>query len=204
MKINFRIPIIIVLVIILCIMNYFYFKDDTLNISNNSFDMSKIQTSKKEEKTTLSSTSQVLSSTTEDINLHATYYFEEVYVEENQLVKKGEKILKYTNGTYLTAPYDLIITKINIPNKDEKCTNNHFIEVSSNNSLKVSLSVDETKISDLSIGKSAKIKISSTSEEVDGVITKISNTANKGKFNVEVEFENTGDIKVGMTANVII
>ena len=204
MKINFRIPIIIVLVIILCIMNYFYFKDDTLNISNNSFDMSKIQTSKKEEKTTLSSTSQVLSSTTEDINLHATYYFEEVYVEENQLVKKGEKILKYTNGTYLTAPYDLIITKINIPNKDEKCTNNHFIEVSSNNSLKVSLSVDETKISDLSIGKSAKIKISYTSEEVDGVITKISNTANKGKFNVEVEFENTGDIKVGMTANVII
>ena len=204
MKINFRIPIIIVLVIILCIMNYFYFKDDTLNISNNSFDMSKIQTSKKEEKTTLSSTSQVLSSTTEDINLHATYYFEEVYVEENQLVKKGEKILKYTNGTYLTAPYDLIITKINIPNKDEKCTNNHFIEVSSNNSLKVSLSVDETKISDLSIGKSAKIKISSTSEEVDGVITKISNTANKGKFNVEVEFENTGDIKVGMTANVTI
>lgn len=204
MKINFRIPIIIVLVIILCIMNYFYFKDDTLNISNNSFDMSKIQTSKKEEKTTLSSTSQVLSSTTENINLHATYYFEEVYVEENQLVKKGEKILKYTNGTYLTAPYDLIITKINIPNKDEKCTNNHFIEVSSNNSLKVSLSVDETKISDLSIGKSAKIKISSTSEEVDGVITKISNTANKGKFNVEVEFENTGDIKVGMTANVII
>lgn len=204
MKINFRIPIIIVLIIILCIMNYFYFKNDTLNISNNSFDMSKIQINKKEEKTTLSSTSQVLSATTENINLHATYYFEEVYVEENQLVKKGEKILKYTNGTYLTAPYDLIITKINIPNKDEKCTNNHYIEVSSNNSLKVSLSVDETKISDLSIGKSAKIKISSTSEEVDGVITKISNTASKGKFSVEVEFDNTGDIKLGMTANVTI
>lgn len=204
MKINFRIPIIIVLIIILCIMNYFYFKNDTLNISNNSFDMSKIQINKKEEKTTLSSTSQVLSATTENINLHATYYFEEVYVEENQLVKKGEKILKYTNGTYLTAPYDLIITKINIPNKDEKCTNNHYIEVSSNNSLKVSLSVDETKISDLSIGKSAKIKISSTSEEVDGVITKISNTASKGKFSVEVEFDNTGDIKIGMTANVTI
>lgn len=204
MKINFRIPIIIVLIIILCIMNYFYFKNDTLNISNNSFDMSKIQINKKEEKTTLSSTSQVLSATTENINLHATYYFEEVYVEENQLVKKGEKILKYTNGTYLIAPYDLIITKINIPNKDEKCTNNHYIEVSSNNSLKVSLSVDETKISDLSIGKSAKIKISSTSEEVDGVITKISNTASKGKFSVEVEFDNTGDIKIGMTANVTI
>lgn len=136
--------------------------------------------------------------------MHATYYFDEIYVEENQLVEKGEKILKYTNGTYLVAPYDLIITKINIPNKGEKCTNKHYIEVSSNNSLKVSLSVDETKISDLSIGKSAKIKISSTSEEVDGVITKISNTASKGKFSVEVEFDNTGDIKLGMTANVTI
>lgn len=50
MKINFRIPIIIVLVIILCIMNYFYFKDDTLNTSNINFDISKIQINKKDKK----------------------------------------------------------------------------------------------------------------------------------------------------------
>lgn len=205
MKINFRIPIIIILVIILITMCYFYFKDDTSN-NYNEYDFLNITKNENQTKETItiSTTSQVLSSTNENINLHATYYFEEIYVEENQLVKKGNKILKYTNGTYLTAPYDLIITKINIPNKGEKCTNNHYITIESNNSLKVSIDVDETKINKLSIGESAKIKITSTGKEIDGVITNISNTASKGKFNVTIEFENVGDIKIGMTASVTI
>ena len=36
-------------------------------------------------------------------------------VEEDDTVKKGENILKYSNGTYLVAPYDCVITEINIP-----------------------------------------------------------------------------------------
>lgn len=205
MKINIRIPIIIILVIILTIMCYFYFKDDTSNNYNeyDFFDINKNENQTKET-VTINTNSQVLSSTDENINLHATYYFEKIYVEENQLVKKGDKILKYTNGTYLTAPYDLIITRINIPNKGEKCANNHYITIESNNSLKVSVNVDETKINNLSIGESAKIKILSTGEQLEGVITKISNTASKGKFSVIVEFENTGNIKVGMSANITI
>lgn len=136
--------------------------------------------------------------------LSTSYYFDSLYVEEDDIVKKGEKILKYTNGTYLTAPYDLIITKINVPNKGEKCSNNHYITIESNNSLKVSLNVDETKINSIILGESAKIKISSTGEQLEGVITKISNTASKGKFGVTIEFENTGNIKVGMSANIMV
>ena len=33
-------------------------------------------------------------------------------VEEDDTVKKGENILKYTNGTYLVAPYDSVITEM--------------------------------------------------------------------------------------------
>ena len=64
-------------------------------------------------------------------------------VEEVDTVKKGENILKYTNGTYLVAPYD-------------------------------------------------------------SVITEMSNTASNGKFTVTVEFDNDGDVMLGMTAGINI
>lgn len=64
-------------------------------------------------------------------------------VEEDDTVKKGENILKHTNGTYLVAPYD-------------------------------------------------------------SVITEMSNTASNGKFTVTVEFDNDGDVMLGMTVDINI
>ena len=32
------------------------------------------------------------------------------------------KIIEYTNGTYLTAPYDCVVIGTSLPNQDEKCT----------------------------------------------------------------------------------
>lgn len=152
----------------------------------------------------ITSTAQVNSGLTEKLELHATYYFEEIYVEENELVKKGTKILKYTNGTYLKAPYDLIVTSTNIPDKSKQVTNNHYIEVISNNVLKVEIKVDESSINNIKIGDSAKVKIQALDKEYEGVVTDISNTASKGKFSVTIEFENDSNIKIGMSASVSI
>ena len=87
-------------------------------------------------------------------------------VEEDDTVKKGENILKYSNGTYLVAPYDCVITEINIPEFGEKCTNEHYVKVASNNTLSVQFKVDETKVT--------------------------------------VEFDNDGDVMLGMTAEVCL
>ena len=203
-KIDFRIPIIIVLTIILVVMVYFYYKDDNANIqSDNSKVVSENSSSSK--KTTITTTAEISSALNEKIELHATYYLEESYVSVNQLVKKGENILKYTNGTYLTAPYDLIVTKINIPDVSGQCTNSHYIEVSSNNVLSTSFKVSESKISSISLGDEAIIKISALDDkEIEGVVTDISSTASNGKFTVTVEFENDGNIMIGMTANISI
>ena len=204
-KINIRIPIIIILTIILSIMCYFYFKDDKKSSFNfdKEFSFSK-NTSRSSKTSTITSTSQVTSALTENIELHATYYFDEVYVEENQFVKKGTKILKYTNGTYLVAPYDCVIMSLKIPNEDGQCTNSHYVQISSNNVLQVQLKIDEKKLSSISIGKSAKIKINAIGEEIEGVVTNISNIGSNGKFTVTVEFDNTSNVMIGMTANVSI
>ena len=183
----------------------------TTTDTNFSFDKSSIkETNNKNsstdnnESSSITASSEVSSGLKEKIELHATYYFEEIYVEENQLIKKGTKLLKYTNGTYLKAPYDLIVTSTNIPDKSKQVTNNHYLEVISNNILKLDINVDESKINSVKIGESATIKIKALDKEYEGIVTDISNTANKGKFTVTIEFENDGDIKIGMSANVSI
>lgn len=208
-KIDFRILLIIILIIILAIMCYFYLKKDTNNLQldmmNNFNNMQENANMSMGNTSIVSTTSEVSAALTEKLELHATYYLEESYVKINQLVKSGENILKYTNGKYLTAPYDLIITELNIPKEDKKCTNEHYISIASNNILKVEFNVDETKINDISIGQQATIEISAYDNKVlEGVVTNISSTASNGKFLVTVEFENDGDVIIGMTATVSI
>lgn len=95
-------------------------------------------------------------------------------VEEDDTVKKGENILKYTNGTYLVAQYDSVITEM-------------------------------SKISSVSLGQSASVSISAFEDKtLKGVVTNISSTASNGKFTVTVEFDNDGDVMLGMTADIKI
>lgn len=124
-------------------------------------------------------------------------------VEEDDTVKKGENILKYSNGTYLVAPYDCVITEINIPESGEKCTNEHYVKVVSNNTLSVQFKVDETKVSSISLGQSANVSFSAFEDKsLEAVVTNVSSTASNGKFTVTVEFDNDGDVMLGMTAEV--
>ena len=209
-KIDFRIILIIVLVIALILLSYFYFKEDETtdysNYSNFSYNTNtKTNTNTDEEKDTYSiqTSAEVKSALSENIELHATYYLKEVYVEENQFVKKGENILKYTNGKYLTAPYDCVITSINVPNEGEKITNSHYIGIAANNILKVQVKVSESKINSIELGDDAKIKLTALSDkEYEGIVTNISNIASNGRFTVTIEFENDGNAYIGMTANV--
>ncbi len=208
---DIRIIAIIMLVIVLGIMitiyiNYQNESQTVPNMSsrtlNDNFNTSNENESSATNKV-LQTTSEIISGLSENIELHATYYLAECYVQANQEVKKGENILKYTNGTFLVAPYDCVIIKLNIPSNSGKCTNEHYVSISSVNVLAVQFKVDESKISDISVGKSALIKVSALEEkEFNGYVTKISSTANNGSFTVTAEFENDSDVKIGMTATV--
>lgn len=211
---DWRILFIIILVIILCVMLKLYFSDqdeltdnvlDTVNQNIQTLEENKNTENTVKTSKILETTSEIISGMSEKVELHATYYLAECYVEANQEVKKGENILKYTNGTYLVAPYDCVITELNIPSQNEKCTNSHSISISSVNTLAVKIKVDESKISKLYIGQSVKIKVSALNEKkFEGYITKISSTASNGKFTVTVEFENDGNVKIGMSSEVEI
>lgn len=206
-----KIVVILFLIIILIgiIVAYVNEGSDSVSLENNkSISERSIKNStnnneqENENKTTLKSNSEIKSALTEQIEPHASYYLDEICVEENQFVEKGVNILKYTNGTYLTAPYDCIVTELNLPELEGKLLNSHYVEVSSNNVLAVTLNVDEEKINQVKVGLEAKVKITTLEKEYTGYVTKVASTASNGKFKVTIEFENDGNIKLGMTASV--
>lgn len=105
----------------------------------------------------------------------------------------------------LVAPYDCVITEINIPESGEKCTNEHYVKIASNNTLSVQFKVDETKVSSISLGQSANVSFSAFKDKtLEAVVTNVSSTASNGKFTVTVEFDNDGDVMLGMTAEVCL
>lgn len=214
-KIDYKIILIIVLLIIFIILAGLYFNpnmfSNLFNSSNSDDNTTSTTTTEAEveKKTilnTISSTGEIMSSIEEKLELHATYYFSEIYFEEGDLVAQGEKILKYTNGTYLTAPYNLAITKLNIPGEGEKCTNSHYITVKGTDTLTMSLSVAEDELDTVYVGQEARIEVSVLEDaNYTGYVTNISNVAtysgSSSKFAVTVEFQNDGQILLGMSGN---
>ena len=202
-KFDFKIVIIIVLLLIFITICYFYFKEESSNYSGytNYGSSSNSNT----ETVVLTATSQVQSALTEEIPLRAGYYFKEMLVSDNVIVKAGTKIVAYTNGNYLTAPYDLIITSYSVPESKKICNNTHYIKVSAFNVLSAQFRVDETKMDSIYIGKTVKVKLPALNDkEVEGIITDISSTASNGRFTVMIEFDNDGTIKLGMTINITV
>lgn len=153
---------------------------------------------------TLSSSGQVSSGLTENQYLHTGYYFEEMLVEENVLIEEGTNIIEYTNGTYLTAPYDCVVIGTNLPNEDEICSSNHYIQISSTETLCMSLSVSETDINKIEVGDTVDITMTASGEEIQGFITSVSEVGNYSSsgsyFTAVVTFNNNGNQKIGMSA----
>lgn len=201
---------IVVLVVILAIIIYLYVKpesSDTTNINTTqtsdgtSVAVSSIQTIEN----TLSSSGEIESSLDEKLSLHASYYFEKLLVDENVYIEEGTNIVEYTNGTYLTAPYDCVIVGTNLPNEDEVCTTSHYVEVKSIDSLSMNLSVSESDINKIEIGDTVDITITATNEKLEGYITSISEvgtySSSGSYFSAKVTFENNGNLKIGMSAS---
>ena len=155
-------------------------------------------------KKTLTASGTIEAKTTEKLELETTKYFKAMCVENDDTVKAGGNILEYTNGTYLTAPYDCYIVELNLPEIEGKVLNSHYVQIESKNMLSVSMKVDETQINNIDIGKEATIEVTAIDKKYTGYITHIGSIASNGKFDITIEFENDGNVMIGMTANVEI
>ena len=160
-------------------------------------------------KKTLTGSGEVQAKTTEKLELSTSYYFKAMCVEDDDTVKKGSNLLEYTNGKYLTAPYDLVVISHDVPDTENKCTSSNYIEVSDLSKLVTTISINENEINDVKVGQ--KVEITLTSDEsktYTGKITKVDSVgtyATSGTtFSATVEFKNDGYVKLGMSLSCTV
>lgn len=209
-KKNSEVIAIIVLIIILAILIYLYVKPTTTvqnsvgNASATDSDITEVQVSTRTIENNLSSSGQVSSALDEKIYLYASYYFKELLVDTNVYIAEGTNLVEYKNGKFLTAPYDCVLISSNVPEEDVICTTNHYLQIQSIDTLKMSLSVSETEISKVSIGDEVQITFTSNNDVITGYITQISEVGSYSSsgsyFDATVTFENNGNLKIGMSA----
>lgn len=200
-----------ILIIILMIGVFFVGRQVGLNTEDN-----KTQTIITEEtvalhdiKKTLTASGQIESKTTEKITLTTTRYFQAMCVEEDDTVKMGENILQYTNGTYLTVPYDCVIISYSVPDAGSKCTSSNYIEISNLDNLVISISINENEISSVAVDQEVEITLTADeSKTYAGKVTKINQVGSYQSsgttFSATVEFENDDTIKLGMSASCTV
>ena len=161
---------------------------------------------KQDIKKTLTSSGEVQAKTTEKLELNTLYYFKAMCTEDDDTVKMGANLLEYTNGKYLTAPYDLVVISHSVPETEDKCTSSNYIEVSDLRTLVTTISINENEINDVEVGQEVQITLTADeSKTYTGKVTKVDSVgsyASSGTtFSATVEFENDGNIKLGMTAS---
>lgn len=199
--------IILVLLIILGGMFYFYFNTKNTNAvsSSNEQERQAIVT-KQDISKTITGSGEITTSQEEKLKLKSNRYLKEVYVGENQLVKKGENLVKYTNGTYLTAPYNLVVKSQNLGKIGEICdADTHYIEVANIDNLAITLNINESDKNSLKVGQEVKIKPNAFEDKIyQGTVKKINEIgtydANGSSFKITIEFQNDLMLNIGMSA----
>lgn len=202
---------IIILIIIISTITFFIGKQIGLNtdISSTNTTIEEKTVSKRTITKTLTATGEIGTATTEKLTIDTTKYFETMCVEDDDTVKKGENILKYSNGTYLEAPYDLVISSYSVPDTGEKATSNNYIEVKGLSDLTTNLTINENEIANISINQEVEIVLTAdTSKTYTGTITKIDGVGTYSSsgttFSVTVNFENDGNARLGMSVSCTI
>lgn len=158
---------------------------------------------------TLTGSGQITTSGTEKLSLTTTKYFSTMCVEDDDTVKEGENILKYTDGTYLTAPYDCVITSYSVPDTGSICTSSNNVQIKNVATLNMTLSVNESEINSVSVGQSVSITVNAIDNKTyTGTITKIDSvgtySSSGSTFTATIEFANDGNVKIGMSASCTI
>lgn len=159
--------------------------------------------------TTLTAPGEVQSAKTEKLTLNTSYYYLTICAEKGEFVKKGTNLLKYSNGTYLVAPYDCVVNSYSLPAVKSICTSNNYIEISSVEDLYMDINIGEDKIDKVTSGQEVDIVVNyNEMKEYKGTISKINAIGTKGNgttnFAAIASMKNDGNLKLGMSATCTI
>ena len=158
---------------------------------------------------TLTAPGEVKSGKEEKLFLSTSYYYSTMCAEENEVIRKGSNILKYTNGKYIVAPYDCVITEYYVPKVNTKATSSHYINISSVEDLYMDINISEEELSKVSVGQEVSIVVNyDENKTYTGTISKINETGTYSNGNTTfaaiASLKNDNNLKLGMSATCTV
>lgn len=171
---------------------------------------SKAKASVQNIKKSVSGSGDVLSAESDILKAASKDTVASVLVSKNQVVTKGQELITFENGSdSIVAPYDGIISNVNVSAGDSVNVAQQLITVFDNKNLYTTISVDETDLPSLKIGQKADIKVNAFPDtKFTGTVKDISQqgTYSNGvsNFDVTISFDNINDVKVGMSTEATI
>ncbi len=132
----------------------------------------------------------------------------QIFVREEQKVKKDDKLMRLSDGTTVKASFDGQVNAIYVEVDDEVSMNTDLIQIVDFGNMTVSMRVDEYDISDVHVGQECRVTVKALEETFDSTISHInrisSSMGNTAYYTVTAELSVTENVLPGMQATVTI
>jgi HlyD family secretion protein len=137
----------------------------------------------------------------------------QIYVNEEQSVKSGERLMRLSNGETIKASFDGKVNEIFVKIDDSVTANADLIQIVDFNNMKISMRVDEYDISSVFVGQECSVLVLAFNRAIGSKITHInrvssaSATSASGSvayYTVTAELTVAGDVLPGMQVTVTI
>ena len=186
---------------------YLYLLPMLESSSVNTYEAYTVRRGGVETENSFSATISVASSETHKNTSRATA-IREIYVKNGQAVRKGDKLMQLDNGELLRAGLDGVVTEMRFDTTDWLWNNVDLIRISDLTHLKVSLSVDEYDVRNVSAGQKCYVTIVPTGEVYETEISHVdrvsSSSGQVAFYTVTAELTVPQSVLPGMTASVTI
>ena len=132
----------------------------------------------------------------------------QIFVKEEQQVKKDDKLMRLSDGTNIKASFDGQVNAIGVEVGDEVSMGASLIQIVDFNNMTVSLRVDEYDISSVKVGQACNVTVTALGETFPSTISHInrvsSSMGSTAYYTVTAELTVTDNVLPGMQATVSI
>lgn len=132
----------------------------------------------------------------------------QIFVREEQHVKKDDRLMRLSDGTNLKASFDGQVNAIFVEVGDKVSMGESLIQIVDFNNMTVSLRVDEYDISSVQVGQECNVTVKALNETFPSSISHInrvsSSMGNTAYYSVTAELSVSEKVLPGMQATVSI
>jgi HlyD family secretion protein len=199
-----------ILVVVIAVVSIVVYRNTTKKSENNKSQSSQTQVTMQNIESTVSGSGSVVPLNSGTIKAEGKDTVSQVLVSKDQAVTAGQELIAFEDGSAaITAPYDGIISQVNVSAGDSVNPNQALLSIFDNKNFYTTISVDETDVPNLKIGQKANIKVNAFPDtSFTGTVKDISQqgTYSNGvsTFNVIIYFDKINDIKSGMSTEASI